>query len=110
MRRQDDVKDTHGAWLICNTDLDLSISACEVVPLVLADGADVVKVWGKLDASHEEVVAHVLCQAITGNVWFLCTEIALNGYLGRAGDIASDAVNGRGGWVGRSAYNWAWYM
>ena len=50
----------HGARLICNANLNLSVSTREIIPLILADGADVVKVGGKFDTAHEDVVTHVV--------------------------------------------------
>ena len=50
----------YGAWLVCNANLNFSVSACEIVPLILPDSADIIKVWGKFDATHENVVAHVV--------------------------------------------------
>lgn len=50
----------HGARLVCNADLNLSVSACEIIPLVVANGADIIKVGSKFDASHEDVVTHIV--------------------------------------------------
>lgn len=68
----------HEAWLICNADLNFSVCASEIIPLILADSADIIKVWSEFDATHEEVVTHIVCQAVIGNFWFLCTEVTLN--------------------------------
>ena len=65
------------------------------MPLILPDSADIIKVWGKFDATHENVIAHVVGQAIIGDLWFFGTKVALYRYFGVAGDIASGVVYGK---------------
>jgi hypothetical protein len=104
------LRNAHGAWLICNADLNFSISTCEIMPLILPDSTDVIKVWGKFDATHENVVAHVVGQAIIGDLWFFGTKVALYRYFGVAGDVASGVVYGKCQEGKENAYNCAWYM
>lgn len=54
------LRNAHGAWLVRNADLNFSVSAGEVMPLILPDSADIIEVRGKFDTTHEDVVTHVV--------------------------------------------------
>lgn len=54
------LRNAHGAWLVRNADLNFSVSAGEVMPLILPDSADIIEVRGEFDTTHEDVVTHVV--------------------------------------------------
>ena len=56
---------TNRAGLVCHTNLNLSFTTCDIVPLVLTYSVNVVKVRRKFYSSHENIVAHIICQTIT---------------------------------------------
>lgn len=67
------------AWSERDTDLYPSRPARKVVPLLL--GGHVVKVRREPDASHEQIVAHVVRDAIAATFRFLLSQVALYGHF-----------------------------
>ena len=59
-----------------NTNENFPASAIEIVPLVLS--GHVIKVWGELDASEENVVAHIV---VSTALWLFLTQVRLQRYL-----------------------------
>jgi hypothetical protein len=55
---------THAARPERNTDENFTTSPVEIIPLIL--GGHVIKVWGKLDTSKKNVIAHIVIRASFG--------------------------------------------
>jgi len=68
---------THAAWLEGNANKNFATATIEIIPLILS--GHVVKVWGELDTSEEDVVAHVV---ISASFWLFLAQVCLQGYLG----------------------------
>jgi len=63
---------THGAWLEGNANKNFATATIEIMPLILS--GHVVKVWGELDTSEEDVVAHVV---IGTTFWLFLAQVGL---------------------------------
>jgi hypothetical protein len=68
---------THAAWLEGNANKNFATATIEIIPLILS--GHVVKVWGELDTSEEDVVAHVI---ISASFWLFLAQVCLQRYLG----------------------------
>jgi hypothetical protein len=55
---------THAARLERNANENFTTTAVEIIPLIL--GGHVIEVWGKLDTSEKNVIAHIVIRASFG--------------------------------------------
>ena len=79
---------THSARLIRKGDHDLSFPASvgQLIPLFLWC-AHIVEIGREPDSAHVDIVAHVICNAVTATFRFVGTEVALKRDLRISRDV-----------------------
>ena len=80
---------THSAWLIGESDHNLSFSTPtrQLVPLLLWR-THIIKIGGEPDSTHVDIVPHVVRDTVATTFGFVGTEVTLKGDLGVPRDIA----------------------